>query len=187
MNGKIYIGQDIHNNPNYLGSGRYFKRALEKYGKENFKKEILCECSSLKELNEAEIFWIKELDAQNPEIGYNIANGGRSGFTGYHSEETKKKMSILAKNRIRKPHSEETKKKIAKGNTGKIVSEETRKRISEKSKGRKGMWTISEEHKRRISEVHTGKKLSDETKEKIRISLFNYRNKKLNTNGKINE
>ena len=41
INKKIYIGQDTKNNPNYLGSGKYFKYALKKYGKENFSKEII--------------------------------------------------------------------------------------------------------------------------------------------------
>ena len=37
VNGKIYIGKDSKNNPNYLGSGNLLKKALIKYGKENFK------------------------------------------------------------------------------------------------------------------------------------------------------
>ena len=50
--GKIYVGQDSKNNPNYFGSGKYIFRSIKKYGKENFKKEILCECNSKEELNE---------------------------------------------------------------------------------------------------------------------------------------
>jgi len=44
INGKIYIGQDSKNNPDYLGSGKLIQRALNRYGRENFKKEILCYC-----------------------------------------------------------------------------------------------------------------------------------------------
>jgi len=49
VNGKIYVGQDAHNNPNYLGSGYILKKAIEKYGRENFKKEILEECNTKEE------------------------------------------------------------------------------------------------------------------------------------------
>lgn len=78
LNGKIYVGQ--HNSKifdiNYYGSGKIIKRALHKYGIKNFKCEIIEECDSLEELNEKEIYWISKLDVLNPEIGYNIANGG---------------------------------------------------------------------------------------------------------------
>jgi hypothetical protein len=60
INGKIYVGQDTKNNPNYLGSGKKLKFALKKYGIENFKKEILEECSTLDELNELEKYWISK-------------------------------------------------------------------------------------------------------------------------------
>ena len=32
INGKIYIGKDMKNNPNYLGSGTILRRAIKKYG-----------------------------------------------------------------------------------------------------------------------------------------------------------
>jgi CRISPR/Cas system-associated endonuclease/helicase Cas3 len=32
VNSKIYIGQDKHNNPNYLGSGKILHLAFKKYG-----------------------------------------------------------------------------------------------------------------------------------------------------------
>ena len=50
INGKIYIGQDLENNPNYFGSGLIFKKAILKYGKNNFKKEILEYCFNKQEL-----------------------------------------------------------------------------------------------------------------------------------------
>jgi hypothetical protein len=37
IDGKIYIGQDLNNNPDYLGSGIYLKRAIKKHGRNNFK------------------------------------------------------------------------------------------------------------------------------------------------------
>lgn len=74
INGKFYIGQDSKNNPKYLGSGKLLTLALKKYGKHNFKKEIIEECSSQKELNEKEIYWISFYDSIFE--GYNLALGG---------------------------------------------------------------------------------------------------------------
>lgn len=79
INGKFYIGKDKHNNPNYLGSGKILKQAISKYGKANFKKEILEECEDYTIWLEREKYWIKELSATT--YGYNIAAGGLGGDT----------------------------------------------------------------------------------------------------------
>ena len=59
INGKIYIGKDSNNNPDYYGSGTALKKAISKYGKENFKKETLDSCTK-ENINEREIYWISE-------------------------------------------------------------------------------------------------------------------------------
>lgn len=84
INGKFYVGKDAKNNPTYFGSGKILKHAIKKYGKENFKKEILEVCSSLNELDEREKFWIKELDAIK--CGYNMTEGGTGGDTWSNSD-----------------------------------------------------------------------------------------------------
>ena len=81
VNGKIYIGKDKYNNPKYLGSGKKLKLAIEKYGSERFKKEILEECNSIVELNTREIYWIAFFNSTDRTIGYNIALGGTGGDT----------------------------------------------------------------------------------------------------------
>lgn len=91
IDGKFYIGQSSKNNPKYLGSGKYLIRALKKYGKENFKKEIIEHCINRDHLNEREIFWIKELKAQDHNIAYNIVDGGLAGDLGEYANNKKKK------------------------------------------------------------------------------------------------
>lgn len=81
INGKVYIGQDSKNNSEYLGSGLIINRAIDKYGKENFVKEIIEECSSKEELNEREIYWIDKLNATDRSTAYNICSGGLGGDT----------------------------------------------------------------------------------------------------------
>jgi hypothetical protein len=58
VNGKMYIGQSskvVEESKNYYGSGLLIKRSIEKYGIENFKKEILENCETQLELGDREI------------------------------------------------------------------------------------------------------------------------------------
>ena len=93
INSKIYVGQDKYNNPNYFGSGWNLTKAIKKYGKHNFKKEVLEVCESKEDLDNRERFWIKELHAQDRKIGYNIVDGGQGGNLGEHAN-TKKKITL---------------------------------------------------------------------------------------------
>lgn len=79
INGKFYVGKDAKNNPTYLGSGKVLRQSIKKYGRQNFKKEILEECSSLDELEQKEQYWIDKLNAI--EKGYNLTKGGTGGNT----------------------------------------------------------------------------------------------------------
>lgn len=80
INGKQYIGQHKGQpNDKYLGSGTTIKKALEKYGKENFSKEILCYCQTREEADEKEKFYISLFDAINDNQFYNNAEGGQGG------------------------------------------------------------------------------------------------------------
>ena len=173
INGKIYIGQDTKNNPNYLGSGKLLKYALIKYGKDNFKKEILEYCKNIDELNEREKHWITELNSTNKEIGYNVTFGGQSGWMMglKHTENTKLKYSIDRKGKLigekngmyGKKHSDESKKKMCNpkfgqdnGMYGKKHSEETKKKMSNKLIGECNPFygkKHSEETKKKMSEI----------------------------------
>lgn len=82
LNNKIYIGQKkspIFLENKYLGSGKYLKRAIKKYGEENFMVELVDTANSREELSELEIFYIKKFNSTDISIGYNIAKGGIGG------------------------------------------------------------------------------------------------------------
>ena len=80
INGKKYIGQHKGSpNDSYLGSGTTILKAIAKYGKENFKKEILCFCDSREEADQKEKEFISLYDAVNSRDFYNNAEGGTGG------------------------------------------------------------------------------------------------------------
>jgi group I intron endonuclease len=167
INNKIYIGQDKNNKPYYLGSGDLIKLSIKKYGKENFKKEILQICESQDELNYYERYYISLYDSTNKIIGYNISFGGTNGtmFNRQHSEETKNKISL---SHLGKEKSDEHKENFLKSLTGKKISDETKQKMSNSNlyKGKK-KGNLSEETKLKISKSKTGKKMSDEVKKKM--------------------
>ena len=77
VNNKQYIGQHYGElDDSYIGSGNTLKKAIEKYGKNNFKKEILEICNSYEEMNIAERKWINFYNAVESDNFYNIAQGG---------------------------------------------------------------------------------------------------------------
>lgn len=72
--GKVYIGYSINNLPNYLGSGKYIKRAVRDFGKDSFKKEVLHEFDINADIHyvTAELEkWIGRYKSDDPKFGYN--------------------------------------------------------------------------------------------------------------------
>ena len=100
INGKIYIGQSINNDPKYLGSGVFLKNAIEKHGKENFLKEVIDVADSVDELNEKEIYWIEKYNSTDKNIGYNLCSGGK-GFKIYYGK-TDEQISEIHENLSKK-------------------------------------------------------------------------------------
>jgi group I intron endonuclease len=217
INGKIYIGQRKNSSKkikNYLGSGVLISKAIKKYGKENFKKEILCHCKDINELNIEEINYIKKYKESGSSM-YNLSDGGggQLGLSGEkspnykrkHSDEVKLKMSICKQGEKNpmygKKITDEHKQKIINKNKGRIVSFETKNKIRNAIKGEKNghygkkPWNygkkFSEESKRKMSEAKKeeknffyGKKFSEEHKKKISKSNSGSRNHSFNKKGK---
>lgn len=129
LNGKVYIGQHYgFLNDSYLGSGKLLLQAVQKYGAENFKREILEICPDKKSVDEAEIKWIDFYNAAHDRQFYNLAAGGTGGdtYAGLPPEELQ---------RIRKIKSEQSQGKNN-PNYGKHMSEESKKKLRKTFKER---------------------------------------------------
>lgn len=181
VNGKQYIGRDKYNNPNYFGSGRLLKKAVRKYGKENFKKEILEVCSSFEHMVEREEYWLNHYDAGNNKMFYNMHNNGAGGmgvsgekhymYGKHHTEERKRKWSESRKGEKNGMYG---KGYLLAGEKnywyGKHLPEEVRRKISESRQGEKHPnygKKYSDELKQKISEGNKGKIFSDETRRRM--------------------
>ncbi len=196
LTGQKYIGQYSGKDfAPYWGSGLYIKRAIRKYGRANFEKEIICECHSRKELNETEMKYILEENTRVPN-GYNISPGGEGGDGGWsnHTEEENQKRKaliseamkqhwqdpVMRQNYLDKIDPEQRradakamwsdpikKKEIADKIRGQKRTEEQCRRIAEAQRGKK----LSEEHKQKIGEWGKGRKHSEEEKQAISKAL----------------
>lgn len=149
INGKKYIGQKKYygNYETYIGSGIALKNAINKYGKENFTREIIENCKTKEELDSREKFWIEYYNATESEDFYNITSGGDGGFGsgknspwyGKHlSDETKEKLSKIKSGENNpfygKTHSDEVKKKLSEKALNQRHSKETREKMSKSMK-----------------------------------------------------
>lgn len=205
INGKFYIGKHITKvvNDSYLGSGKRLRLAIEKYGKKNFKKEILAVFYNEDLMNKKEAELVTEALCVD-ENSYNLCVGGRGGWSyvnrlglglrtgckisqsqidamrngrGPVSEETREK---IRQNSIRT--SESRSEKIRQANLGKPKpkSTETRLKISNSLKGRH----LTESTKQKIADGNRGKIVSDETKAKLSLIVKAYH--KRNRDNKLN-
>ena len=81
INGKFYYG--VHNGSKtetYMGSGTLLKKAQDKYGLNNFSKQILLWFDSDEEAYEYEAIIVNDKLVSNPNC-YNIKKGGQGGFS----------------------------------------------------------------------------------------------------------
>ena len=101
INGKIYIGQSVDPMRRFSEHCRscdyvsLIHQAIKKYGKENFKLEII---DQGEDYNKKEKYWIKYYNSLVP-YGYNIAEGGEEPPTGSGEKNNfcKTKMEVVEK------------------------------------------------------------------------------------------
>jgi hypothetical protein len=183
LTGKIYIGkhQTRDLKDGYMGSGKHLNRAINKYGIENFRKEILFQFDNELDMN------IKEAELVTEEFclredTYNLCVGGQGGFSYINrnkltntKESLKKRhqnktwLESVSKNRM--SNSVRTKRLLEKypngttGFLGKVHTDEWRKNHSEVMKEKQSglsnsqhgtMWiTNGQENKKIKKEVDT--------------------------------
>lgn len=159
INGKIYIG--IHSSSDqydsYLGSGLILKHAIKKYGKHNFKKEVLLCALAQEYLYEFEKSFIQMIC--NNENSYNISKGGHGGNTGNYSGHIGNAWASNVK------WCEERKQKMRdkmlgnKYGLGLSQSDETKLKRSISSKGHKKPKSWVESRKTRTGKLSSNVKL----------------------------
>ena len=191
INGKIYIGKDKYNNDKYLGSGKILKQAINKYGIENFIKEVIEVCKDEKTWLEREVYWISYFNSIKE--GYNIALGGNGGDTisnnpnrdeirKKHSEKMKdpKVNKRKANGRVVKPRKKDDPNwtNPQKGKPSPLRGRPSNKKGVKNPEHSKWMKennpfrgkTHSEEHKQKLKEINSKPK-SEEHKQKISEKL----------------
>jgi group I intron endonuclease len=120
INNKLYIGQTV--NPSNRWSHHkysiknknklFFTKSILKYGANNFKYEVIEQHIGKKDTDDAEEFWIYFFQSYKREFGYNLRIGGDVSCGWRHTEETKKKISMVLKSR--KPEDKQRTKELLK-------------------------------------------------------------------------
>lgn len=96
INGRIYVGittQKLESRMNNHFSLKHkgaplLKKAIAKYGKDNFEYSVVEMTKTMEELGQREVFWIKELRSLCPK-GYNMLAGGLTNTMAIESLKTK--------------------------------------------------------------------------------------------------
>jgi group I intron endonuclease len=191
-NGKIYVGQTIRDLDAYLRSDvtRALKRtkdrkpylyaAIRKYGPKNFTIRCIHKCADKAEMDRAEKAYIKLFGTQDPELGYNLADGGGGsfGYTRVITSEHREKIRLAG---IGRKHSEDTKARMRAAAVGKPKSEEhkakLRKPKSDEAKAAmKAAWTL--ERKAKGTSFSKGRVITEAIREKIRQANIAYQVRK---------
>lgn len=161
QNGKFYIGkhQTKDVNDGYIGSGKLLKLAIDKYGIENFKKEILCYCKDADEMNAKEKAFVVI-----SESSYNLCPGGHGGFGYINSNPdkflTEKRIEALHRAGRKGAPAMSLKQKLDPEFKKKMDEHRRQARIQFKEKYPNGTFTglqHTEETRKKMSKSHKGK------------------------------
>ena len=169
INGRFYIGKHITENlsDDYMGSGKLIKKAIQKYGVNNFQKEILKIYDNEHDMNVAESLLID----LNDSYSYNLQPGGKGSWQQINennlsnTEKCKKKKSNTMKTFWTEEKRKEQSKKMKKyfeENGSKKYSESMKQRYKDplyKEKFTKKMNLVNQDERKK-------KKASQKIKEK---------------------
>ena len=158
---KVYIGVTCQSVSQRWCNGKGYKRcpavfkSINKYGWDNFKKEVLFDNLTEVEAKEMEVKLIKQYKSFDKRYGYNLTKGGDGTSGRKMSAETKEKLREINLGRVL---TDEQKEKIRRFNLGRKHSEETKRKMSERHKGNKYALGVklSDERKKAISERELG-------------------------------
>ena len=105
------------------------QNSIRKYGIDNFKLELLEACESKDTYDAREQYYINLYDARNPQIGYNVHEGGEGGITyvGKKIASENQLKSLEAGRHL--PASEKQKQQLKERRTGIQVTDVTRDRL----------------------------------------------------------
>lgn len=141
LNEMYYIGchqtDNIHDG--YMGSGKRLKRAIKKYGKENFIVEILKIVSSKEEMFDLEKSIVNAELVMDP-LSYNLKIGGSGGNPGIVGAFTGRK------------HTEEAKELIRQASLKQIITDQKRQNLRDSNWSKKDP-EAHREHMRRIAKI----------------------------------
>lgn len=148
---KVYIGVTSKtllersgvNGINYKRN-RYFYSAIQKYGWDKFKHEILCSNLTKEEASKQERYFVSLYHADNPEHGYNHTSGGEIHFE--FNDDIKNLIAEKTRTQWKNPH----------------IRNKMIRRLKESHKGPLSKKQIKANTRRR------GTHLSEATKEKMR-------------------
>lgn len=128
--GKVYVGQSnncerrFYEHKKLLRKNKHYNGRLQnswnKYGEPEFKFLMLESVDDAKMLNEREMYWITFYSASSDEFGYNIAKEPEIVFRGPFSESHRRNISMAKKGKPGQKHSEETKAKMSLAQKGKL-------------------------------------------------------------------